>query len=486
MMNKFLLTIASIVVTVLSLTAIAKQPNILMVVVDDLNTDLASYDHPSILTPNIDKLANKGLQFNKAYVQATACAPSRTSFLTGLYPQQTGITDNASNFRDFIPDVVTLPEHFRNNGYWSARVGKVFHYKVPEHIGTNGHDDLQSWDKVVNPKGIDKEVESQLNIISDNKIGATLSWLAVDSEDIEHTDGKITRAALELLKEQQQSNSDKPFFLSVGYFRPHTPYVAPTKYFDLYPLESITPYIMPKNDRADIPLAALADRKNQLTLTLPERKEIIQAYYASISFIDAQVGELLAGVKKLGLDENTVVVFMSDHGYLLGQHGLWQKGDLFDGSVHSPLIISMPNQATKGKKTNAIVEVLDLYPTLVELAELPRPDYLQGKSLLPILKSADASVRASAYATMPTRAFQYYDELKYRNVTGHSVRTSRFRYTEWGDGLFGVELYDLDKDPEELTNLYHNAKYKTQVVKLARLLAKRKTQAEVEVLKWSE
>ena len=485
-MKKFLSTITSIVVAVLSFSVIAKQPNILMIIVDDLNTDLASYDHPTILTPNIDKLAKQGLQFNKAYVQAAACAPSRTSFLTGLYPQQTGIADNASNFRDFIPDVVTLPEHFHNNGYWSARVGKVFHYKVPEHIGTNGHDDLQSWDKVVNPKGIDKEVESQLNIISDNKIGATLSWLAVESEDIEHTDGKMTRAALDLLKEQQQSKSDKPFFLSVGYFRPHTPYVAPKKYFDLYPLDSIKPYVMPENDRIDIPLAALADRKNQLTLTMAERKEIIQAYYASISFIDAQVGKLLAGVKKLGLDGNTVVVFMSDHGYLLGQHGLWQKGDLFDGSLHSPLIISMPNQATKGKKTNAIVEVLDLYPTLVELAELPIPDYLQGKSLLPILMSNNASVRTSAYSTMPSRAFRYYDELKYREVIGHSVRVSRFRYTEWGDGSFGVELYDLEKDPQELTNLYHKAKYKIHVVKLARLLAKRKAQAEVEVLKWSE
>ncbi|GAA6203661.1 sulfatase [Thalassotalea sp. SU-HH00458] len=484
-MNRLNRVIANLILLIVSLPIYAKQPNVLLILVDDLNADLGSYGHPTIQTPNIDELAKNGLQFNKAFVQATACAPSRTSFLTGLYPQQTGITDNASDFREFIPNVVTLPEHFRNNGYWSARVGKVFHYKVPTDIGTNGHDDLQSWDEVVNPTGIDREVEPQLNIISDNKIGATLSWLSVKSEDNEHTDGKITQAALSLLKKQKNKN-DKPFFLSVGYFRPHTPYVAPEKYFDLYPVDTISPYIMPEGDREDIPLAALADRKNQLSLTMKQRKEIIQAYYASISFIDNQVGELLAGIKKLGLDKDTIVVFMSDHGYLLGQHNLWQKGDLFDGSAHTPLIISVPDQKTKGQQSNAIVEALDLYPTLVELAGLPSPKYLQGKSLLPILKSTNTSVRSSAYTTMPSRAFQYYDEMKYLDVTGHSIRTNKFRYTEWGNGAFGVELYDLENDPQEINNLYHNPKYKTSVMKLKRLLNKRKAHAELEAIAWQE
>lgn len=464
----------------------AKQPNVLLIFTDDLNTNLGTYDHKVVKTPNIDALAKAGIQFNKAYAQATACAPSRASIMTGLYPHQNGVSDNAPHFRDIVPNVTTLPQAFKNNGYWTGRVGKVYHYDVPGHIGQNGHDDPKSWHQVSNPVGIDKALGKEANVIATTTpLGATLSWLKVDSKDEDHTDGKVTIHALSMLKQHQKTAPDQPFFFSVGYFRPHTPFIAPSKYFDMYPLEDIEPIVMPEGDRKDIPLAALADRKNQLSLTMQQRKQITQAYYASISFVDGQVGKLVKGLEQMGELDNTIIVFTSDHGFLLGEHNLWQKGDLFENSARVPLIMIPPKGTPVAKgKNDALVELIDLYPTITELAGVTAPDYIQGQSLVDLMQGKTSKIRDSAYTTMPSRAAKYYPELLYQKIDGHSIRTDRFRYTEWGNGVFGYELYDLQKDPNEINNLVHAYQYKTSLILLQKLLQQRQQKATENIVDW--
>ena len=459
------------------------NPNVLLITIDDLNCDLGTYGHPLVQSPNIDALASKGMRFDRAYCQAPQCTPSRSSFLTGLYPEQTGVIGHGPHFRDLIPKVTTLPQLFKENGYFSARVGKIFHYGVPSQIGTDGMDDPISWDKVVNPSGIDKDYEDTMHNIDpgDPNIGGILTWLSIESEDEEHTDGKVTLEAIKLLKENNPKETGKPFFLGVGYYRPHVPFIAPAKYFDLYPLDKITVIENPIEDRKDIPLPALADRTNQLSLSDQRQREIIQAYYASISFVDAQVGKLLAELDRLGIAENTIVLLLSDHGYHLGRHGLWQKSDLFEDGVRTPLIISAPGVSKLGTATSSLVEFVDLYPTVVELAGLEKPDYLSGQSFIPILKDSHHKIRDSAYTLAPAFT-NLYPELQYRNIIGHTIRTERFRYTQWGpDGVLGEELYDYDNDPGELDNLVRNRPFESVRFKLRRMLHARMAEAQAPV-----
>jgi iduronate 2-sulfatase len=447
------------------------RPNVLLITTDDMNCDLACYGHPLVSSPNIDRLAARGLLFEHAYCQYPVCNPSRASFMTGLYPETTQILSNAGHFRDHVPDVVTLPQHFRNHGYFAARVGKIYHYGVPNDIGTDGADDPPSWDEVRNPIGIDKAVEPQINTLQEGKFGGTLSWLKVASKDEDHTDGIGAAQAIELLETHHPGKTGKPFFLAMGFYRPHTPYVAPAHYFDLYPLDEINPVLLLPGDRDDIPEAALPDRPGQLELTLERRKEIIQAYYASISLVDTQVGRLLDALDRLQLTNNTIVVFNSDHGYHLGAHGLWQKSDLFEGSTRVPLIISTPfPDTTRDKTTQSLAELVDLYPTLSDLCGLPRPDHLQGNSLVPILHDPLASVRDSTYSVTQSRLVKRKDKSTF---LGRSIRTDRYRFTEWDQGDFGVELYDYERDPDEFTNLAPDPEKAELVKKLRQQLHQR-------------
>lgn len=473
----------------LSLLAIAAigagAPNVLLIIADDLNNDLGTYGHTTVQTPNIDALAEKGLRFDAAYSQFPVCTPSRSSFLTGLYPEQIGVVEVEPHFRDHVPGVTTLPQLFRNNGYTSARVGKVFHYNVPSQIGTDGFDDPASWDHVVNPIGIDKELENEVNSVSPTRppgdIGGTLTWLAVPGDDEKHTDGKATTATIDLMQKLHPGETGKPLFLAVGYYRPHVPFIAPKKYFDLYPLEDIALVDVPDDDRDDIPIPALADREHQADMTEMQKKQAVQAYYASVSFVDAQVGKLIHALESLDLAENTIVVFLSDHGFHLGRHGLWQKTDLFDGSVRAPLIISTPGQQSGGRAVSSVVELIDLYPTITDLAGLDAPEYIAGKSLAPLLDNPNAAVRDSAFTMASSRAWWTRPEWKYREVTGYSVRTDRHRYTEWADGMFGVELYDYQEDPGEIHNLAHSRPHASVRFKLARMLEERRMQARQQV-----
>lgn len=486
----FLLIVAmSVTVSLAGCSSYAAQPapdraNILFVIVDDLNTDLSAYGHPVVETPSIDRLAADGLVFDSAYAQFTVCSPSRTSFLTGLYPVQTGVVSNDVHFRGFIPRAQTLPELFRANGYFVARVGKVFHYNVPGHIGTDGHDDPQSWMERRNPRGIDVEYGSEAYSINPSTpLGATLSWLATDDDGSEHTDALVTDEAVDLIRRHHPERTGQPFFLAVGFYRPHVPFIAPESYFQQYPTNKLkypADYLL---DRADIPIAALPDRPGQLAMSDDEKLAAIQGYYASISYVDAQIGRLIDALGSEGLDESTVVILISDHGFLLGQHGLWQKGDLFEGSTRVPMIVSVPEQFStsfaRGQRTDSIAELVDLYPTIAELAGLSAPGYIAGESLVPVLDDPDTIVRDHAYSFGVSGAGRDRPEWKYREVFGHTVRTSRYRYTEWGGGELGIELYDYSEDPNEQVNVVNHRDHLAARARLARILAQRRAAAEI-------
>ncbi len=363
-----------------------------------------------------------------------------------------------------------MPQLFQQHGYFVARVGKIYHYGVPLQIGTSGADDPASWQLVVNPRGIDREVHDDIHTLEPGRFGGTLSWLNIESRDEEHTDGIGATEAIRLMEEHHPSKTGKPFFLAVGFYRPHTPYVAPAHWFDRYPVNRIEPVLERPDDRDDIPLAALADRPKQRELTLAQRKDIIQAYYASISLMDAQIGRLLDALERLQLTNETVVVFLSDHGYHLGHHGLWQKGDLFEGSCRVPLIIAEPGSRTAGQSTRAITELVDLYPTIAALCDLPQPKETPGVSLRPVLANPDHTGREAAMTVSWSRASRMHRQLRGKQIFGRTIRTGRYRYTEWGDGDYGVELYDYENDPQEFINLAEKTAHREQVARMKKLM----------------
>ena len=448
------------------------KPNVLFIAVDDLNTDLGCYGNPMVMSPNIDRLADRGTRFELAYCQYPVCNPSRSSFMTSLYPRQTGILSNKGHIRDNNPEVVTLAQNFMNHGYFSGRIGKIFHYGVPDQIGTPGDDDAASWQETVNPIGIDKEVEDRIHSLVPGKFGGTLSWLAVDSKDGEHTDGKGATGCIEMLETHHPDKTGKPFFIAMGFYRPHTPYVAPTHYIEMYSREKIDPVMEVPGDRDDIPAAALHDRPHQRELSVDQRKEIIQAYYASTTLMDAQVGRLLEALDRLDLRKNTIIVFISDHGYHLGRHGLWQKSDLFEGSAHVPMIIVDPRTEARGVTSRARVELADLYPTLSDLCGLPYPKHVKGKSLVPVLNDPTANVREGSYTLTVSRGSRNGTGLPKSQIIGDSIRTDRYRYTEWGEGEYGHELYDYQADPIEFHNLADDPKHADTLKRLKALLEK--------------
>ncbi len=330
----------------------AEKYNVLLVVSDDLCTHLSAYGDPLVKTPNVDRLAARGVRFEHAYCQYALCNPSRASFLTGLRPDTIKIYDNAIQFRQTTPNAQSLGQTFQKAGYFVARVGKLYHYGVPAQIGTNGLDDEPSWAERYNPKGRDiddfnmierialgKDGKSEWQHTANlNQLGATLSRLAADGTDEEQTDGKIANEAIALL----EKHKDASFFLAVGFFRPHTPYVAPKKYYDQYPLDKIQLPTVPEGYRASVPAPAFTFKKEEEAMTDTQRKEALQAYFAATSFMDAQLGRVLDAVDRLKLSEKTVVVFMSDHGYHLYEHQLWQKLTLFENAARVPLIVAAP------------------------------------------------------------------------------------------------------------------------------------------------
>ncbi len=437
----------------------AKRTNVLFLISDDLNNLLGCYGDPQAKTPHIDKLAARGVRFDRAYCTFPLCGPSRNSMLTGLYPNSTGILANAQIFRQSIPEQLSLSQVFRQQGYLGVRIGKLYHYNVPNSIGTDGHDDPASWEIELNPAGVDRlEEHPKIFSLTPGQFGGTLSWYASPKSDEHHTDA-MEAADAEWVLERCAKQKDRPFFLAVGFFRPHTPYVAPQKYFDLHPAAAQRVVQGVKEDQADIPPAGLASyKKEQDKLTDDLRREALQAYRASISFMDAQVGRVVDALDRLGLAESTVIVFTSDHGYLTGEHGLWQKQSLFEESARVPLLIVAPGVSQKGAVVKTPVSHLDLFPTLTELAGVKAPANIQGQSLVPMLKDSAAKGRGWAL-TQVVRGGNRRAGVspaiggEGKRFFGYSLRTPRWRYTEWGEGTQGRELYDHDADPKELTNL---------------------------------
>ena len=454
------------------ISAAAEKMNVLMVVSDDLTAhSLGCYGHPQCQSPNIDKLAAKGVRFERAYCQFPLCNPSRSSFLTGLRPDQLRIYENATQIRQTVPAVQTLPQTFRKAGYFVARVGKLYHYGVPSQIGTSGLDDPASWEKVVNPRGKDKDDEEADKIFTltperkgSARYGGVLSWLAADGTDAEQTDGMVAAETIRLLS----ADKTRPFFLACGFYRPHTPYVAPKPYFDRYPVSKIALPQVPKDHWESAPkLAFGSHKKEQETLTDDLRRQAIQAYFASTTFMDAQVGLVVDALEKQGLAKNTIVVFFSDHGYHLGEHGLWQKMSLFENSARVPLVIYDPRAKGNGKVSSRTVELVDLHPTLAELCGLTPPPGLTGKSLKPLLDDPSAPWDKPAITQVSRGTPQTTGEQTpkgQKRIMGYSVRNERYRYTEWNHGQLGTQLYDYQSDPGELTNLAGNPQY-AEVVK---------------------
>jgi iduronate 2-sulfatase len=442
-----------------------QKPNVLFLICDDLNCDLGCYDHPMVESPNIDALARRGVRFERAYCQYPLCGPSRASFMTGLYPDQTLIRRNAILLRDRLPEVQSMSQMFRRAGYTSTRVGKIYHYNVPADIGNDGHDDPESWDRKFNPIGRDKTDESKVFSLRPGSYGGTLSWLAADGTDEEQTDAIGAEHAIKLLGEHAKEKT--PFFMAVGMYRPHTPYVAPKSYFDRYPVKKIVVPKVPEGYFDTIPAPAvksLTRKKDQLNLADDVSRQVIQAYYASITFADAQVGRIVEAVDRLGLADNTVIVFTSDHGYHMGEHGYWQKTTLFENASRVPLIISAPGMETAGKSTECPAEMIDFYPTLAELCGLDAPANLPGVSLKAAMDDPSARPRKDALT-------QY--------GIGYSLRTSRYRYSEWGEnGSQGAELYDHDSDSEELVNLASQPESAAIAKRLSKRLRQRIAEAQ--------
>jgi uncharacterized sulfatase len=428
-----------------------RKMNVLFIAVDDLNNCLGCYGHPMVKSPNIDRLAKRGIRFDRAYCQYPLCNPSRTSFLSGRRPDVTQIFQNTVPPRTTLKDVVFLPEYFRQHGYFTAGVGKIAHGRFANAV---------KWDVYAEPaRGREDadEVREGARRRPPAAAGARQIWRATNDRDEDEPDGKVARRIAQLLEQ----NKDKPFFIAAGFHKPHLDWVAPKKYFDLYPPDQIVLPKEPADDRKDVPAAALNRNPNFASITDEQkRQQAIAAYYACTTFMDAQVGVVLDALDRLKLWDNTIVVFFGDHGFHLGEHGgLWAKVSLFEESARVPLIIAAPGKKS-GVASPRLVELVDLYPTLTQLCGLPTPEGMEGVSLARLLEDPDRPWKTTAFTQVQ----------RGQNRMGRSVRTERYRYTEWDDGKAGAELYDHDADPHEYVNLVNDPKHTKTVEEMKRLL----------------
>ena len=443
------------------------RPNVLFIAVDDLRPDLGCYGRDYIKSPNIDALAKNGTVFQRAYCQQSVCSPSRTSVMTGMRPDTTKVWDLRTHFRDTQPDAVTLGQAFKNSGYFVQGMGKIYHGKL---------DDEPSWSvpwqtpkapKYVLPESLEMEKaaaaatggtvpEGQGKPSKANSRGP--AYECADVPDDTYQDGKVADLAVETLKEL--AKKDQPFFLAVGFVKPHLPFASPKKYWDMYDPAEIklaTNRFVAK----DSPAYAVNVNDGEIraysgippTGDMPEdlARKLRHGYYAAISYTDAQIGRVMAELKTLGLDKNTIVVLWGDHGWNLGEHSLWGKHTNVENDVNSPLIISAPGQKAAGKTSAALTEFVDIYPTLCDLAGVPLPDGLEGVSLKPLMDNPELPWKTAAFSQYPRKSDG-------QALMGYSMRTDRYRFTVWVDRddhtkVDAIELYDHQTDPEENTNV---------------------------------
>lgn len=430
----------------------AAKYNVLFIISDDLTaTALSCYGNSVCQTPNIDAIAARGTRFTRAYCQGTYCGPSRASFMSGYYPHATGVL-GYKNPRPQIGERATWSEHFKNNGYYSARVSKIFHMGVPGGIegGGNGADDAASWTERFNSPGPEWKAEGKGETLEGNPNGKrpvvggnTFVVVEADGDDMVHSDGKTAAKAVELIKKQ----SDQPFWLGVGFVRPHVPFVAPKTYYQ--PFLPYSKMVLPdKRDDAwaDTPKAGINYKTSvNMKMNLRQQKKAVGGYYASVAFMDAQVGKVMQALRESGKDKNTIVIFTSDHGYHLGEHDFWAKVSLREESAAVPLIISVPGK--EPAVCNSLVELLDLYPTLSSLCGLEVPERLQGKDISPMLDEPTVSVREAALSTAPMRK-------------GFLLREKKWAYIQYNeDASAGIELYDMENDQKQFVNLAKKEKY---------------------------
>lgn len=428
--------------------------NVLFIAVDDMRPQLGCYGDQVVKTPNLDRLARGGLLFRRAYCQQAVCSPSRTSLLTGRRPDTTRIYNLEDHFRTTIPDVVTLPQLFKNNGYHSEGLSKIYHGSL---------DDPASWSIPhwkPRAQGFGPEGQRVMQRLRKEALAAGrptdrirgLPWEAPEVEDDYLNDGVTARHAVERLR----ALKDQRFFLAAGFLKPHLPFVAPRKYWDLYKESDIrlaaNPY--PPEGSPAWALSGFGELRayegipKQGPVPDEEARRLIHGYYASLSYTDAQIGLVLDELERLGLAEKTVVVVWGDHGWELGEHGEWCKHENYETSVHAPLILRVPGAASAGRRTDALVEFVDIYPTLAEACGLPLPDGLDGTSLMPLVKNPDRSWKPAVFSQYPRRMREHGPGM------GYSLRTSRYRFIEWRarSGHREYELYDHQTDPAENRN----------------------------------
>ncbi len=465
-----------------------KKINVLMIAVDDLRPQLGCYGQKQMITPHMDQLASEGALFMSAYCQQAVCSPTRSSLLTGTRPDTTKVWDLKTHFRKALPDVVTLPQHFRNNGYHSIGIGKIYH---------GGYDDPPSWSEPWIPgKGKqyakdaaskstgDDEVQTSRPAAASKKAQTTKPakkgpngppYECLDVPDNTYTDGITTDKAIEILHRIK----DEPFFFAVGLIKPHLPFVAPKKYWDLYDESKIEIADNPFAPKGVAPMAMHTSGElrgyhgmPKNTDPFPEelQRKLIHGYYACCSYTDANVGRLLKALDDEGLRENTVVVLWGDHGWHLGEHGIWTKHTNFEHATRGCLMMRAPGKQNAAK-VEGLTEFVDIYPTLCDLAGLDKPEHLEGTSFAPLLDDPARQWKKAAFSQFP-RSY------KGKSYMGYSMRTERYRYTEWKekkggkitDNLGGVELYDYQTDPEENTNLADDKKHAGVRKQLAAML----------------
>ena len=446
--------IVLIVSLFLHVSVSAAQQNVLFIISDDLTaTALSCYGNTICKTPNIDRLAAQGTRFTRALCQGTYCGPSRASFISGYYPHATGVLGYTSP-RRAIGDRATWPQHFKNAGYYSARVSKIYHMGVPggieeggdgrDHNKGDGADDPAAWTEKFNSPGPEWKAPGNGETLEGNPDGKrpvvggnTFVVVEADGDDMVHSDGKTAAKAVELI----QKHASKPFFLAVGFVRPHVPFVAPKKYYEPYlPYDKLPLPQKIAGDWDDIPKPGI-NYKTSVNMKMDERrqKKAVGGYYASVAFMDAQIGKVLDALEKSGQAENTIVIFTSDHGYHLGEHDFWAKVSLRDESAMVPLIIKVPGK--KPAVCHSLVELLDLYPTVASLCGLEVPARLQGKNISRMFDDPKHSVRAAAFSVAPTSK-------------GYLLREDKWAYIQYEeDASKGVELFDMVKDPKQYTNL---------------------------------
>ncbi|MCU0913490.1 MAG: sulfatase [Planctomycetes bacterium] len=448
-------------------TPAGRRMNVLFVAVDDLRTELGCYGVQGIHAPNIDRLAARGTVFDRAYCQQAVCSPSRTSLLTGCRPDTTKVYDLVTHFRQHLPDVVALPQHFKNHGYFTRSVGKIYH---------GGLDDKLSWSEPAPRAGRPMYALKENQALVARKTAAAAGkkfatpsarynalagppYECADVPDNAYSDGAIADAALEMLREAK----DQSFFLAVGFLKPHLPFVAPKKYWDLYRRDEIpmAPNPFAPKDACKFTLAdwgelrAYEGMPRTGPLTEEQARTLKHGYYACVSYMDAQLGRVLDELDRLGLRERTIIVFWGDHGWKLGEHGAWCKHSNVENDTRAPLLCSAPGQKAGGRHAPGLVEFVDIYPSLCDLAGLPLPAHLEGSSFAPLLDAPEKPWKKAAFSQYPRG-----------NVMGYSMRTDRYRFTRWLDrngAEVAHELYDHQDDPQENANVAERPENKAVV-----------------------